>query len=295
MFIKRIFFTLLRFFLRFENFQNFTIDIMDNFCYLLEDKYIIIDKGKIGYIPEDFFHPYNDKLKVVDITKHLIIEKGKFKFELINKHLVKFDEAPGMMTIDNQTQSYDNFWKNDKMLEHYLDKSRLEFFRSVFNISSKYLKGKIIDIGCGSGDFLKIIYDHHALDCKIHGIDFSNTSIQRCKKIIPDGNFSVKNIYHLDIGNNVFDAVICMEVLEHLEKPEIAFREIRRICKNDGIIIITIPNGYLDDYVGHVNFWGKKEFNDFIGNIELIDFHYLENKLSMLFILKNRRIPFLQR
>jgi SAM-dependent methyltransferase len=42
--------------------------------------------------------------------------------------------------------------------------------------------------------------------------------------------------------NDRFDVITCIEVLEHLENPRNAFREARKLLKEDGVLLISVPN-----------------------------------------------------
>lgn len=254
---------------------------------LIGDKYIIILREREGIIKNGEFTPCDFSSQVlVNKDKNFILEKGKYKIALRDQKQLRQDEPVGMYVIDNTRESYNKFWGSEEIINCYLDKNRVLFFRKVISQCKKYIHGQTIDIGCGSGDFLRIL-NELGIDIKIHGIDFSGSAIQRCKKLLPNGNFAVGNIYKMGYADNTFDVVFCIEVLEHLESPDIAFREIGRICKKNGIIIITIPNGAYDGYIGHLNFWSESEFRDFIGNLKILDFKYLEDKRTMLFVINN--------
>lgn len=51
----------------------------------------------------------------------------------------------------------------------------------------------------------------------------------------------VSDIVNIPIKNNSFDAVMCIEVLEHLPSPELAIKEFSRIIKKKGKLILTAP------------------------------------------------------
>jgi SAM-dependent methyltransferase len=54
----------------------------------------------------------------------------------------------------------------------------------------------------------------------------------------------VSSTYHLPFKAETFDSVHLLEVLEHLENPSNALREINRVLKQDGILYCSIPNVY---------------------------------------------------
>lgn len=61
--------------------------------------------------------------------------------------------------------------------------------------------------------------------------------------IIPFRNITARmDAHHLALKDNLFDETYCFEVLEHLTSPIIALKEMRRTLKQNGKILLTIPN-----------------------------------------------------
>ena len=50
------------------------------------------------------------------------------------------------------------------------------------------------------------------------------------------------DIHNMPFENNVFDVVLCNHVLEHVKDDILALKEIRRVLKKDGKMILTTPN-----------------------------------------------------
>lgn len=250
------------------------------------NNYIVAGKKQEGVVRNGAFSPVNfETHDIIDRTKYLVVEKGKYRITSRGERTADRNDPTGMFVIDNSCDSYNKFWASDRIIERYLDSGRRAFYETIVDSCKEHFHGKIIDVGCGSGDFLSVVSKQ--INCQVHGLDFSGSSIERCRNLIPAGEFVLGDIYMTGYKANVYDVVCCIEVLEHLENPEIAFKELRRICKSGGVIIITIPNGAFDNYIGHLNFWVEQEFKAFIGGIKLISFRYVEDKRSMLFILEN--------
>ena len=62
------------------------------------------------------------------------------------------------------------------------------------------------------------------------------------KEKLPRAHLSVGDIYKLTFGDNLFDACLLMETIEHLEEPAPALAEIRRVIKPGGLLYISFPN-----------------------------------------------------
>lgn len=94
---------------------------------------------------------------------------------------------------------------------------------------------KILDIGCDGCNFEKMFKLADRND--VYGIDLSPSSNDRRIKL---KKCNIENGIPFD--DLSFDAVIMLEVIEHIEKRDFVLDETHRILKDGGILIITTPN-----------------------------------------------------
>ena len=104
---------------------------------------------------------------------------------------------------------------------------------------------RILDIGCGHGDFVKSVYIKTP---HTYGIDPDEQALSKNAII---RNKVVGTTDYLPFSNNFFDLVVSAWVLEHLDHPETAFREIYRVLKPGGLVFGVQPvkpltNAYFD-------------------------------------------------
>jgi len=92
----------------------------------------------------------------------------------------------------------------------------------------------VLDLGGGAGHFARILADY--FEC-IYLIDFAPV-IQSERIICCSGDLNRS----LPYADATFDAVVSLEVIEHLENPRLFVREIARILKVNGRCLITTPN-----------------------------------------------------
>ena len=111
----------------------------------------------------------------------------------------------------------------------------------AFRLIKKYLPnpGKVVDIGSGEGAFSQLlISEGHsvvALDLDVGKLKTPEIELRLC-----DLN---KDFVNEAFGyGEKFDAVIAIEVIEHLENPFAFVRECRKLLVDDGILLITTPN-----------------------------------------------------
>jgi ubiquinone/menaquinone biosynthesis C-methylase UbiE len=99
--------------------------------------------------------------------------------------------------------------------------------------------GSVLDAGCGEGFSLDRLRKA-GLGKDLIGIDFSKKAIAIGQKLFPDLAIKEGDIYGLDFKDNSFDLVLCTEVLEHLEDPQRALKELIRVSKK--YLLLSVPN-----------------------------------------------------
>lgn len=122
------------------------------------------------------------------------------------------------------------------------DLKRLDFI--VNNIRMEVpAKASILDIGCGNGNISLAL---GSLGYTVKGIDISETSIKNSQQRNKFSNvhFQTQDAEDLPSQNVSFDAIVCSEVLEHLQQPEKLISIIHLLLKPKGVLIVTVPNGY---------------------------------------------------
>lgn len=126
--------------------------------------------------------------------------------------------------------------------KNFEDIKRLNFISSQIETHIP-TSGKILDVGCGNGNISLHLGN---LNYQVKGIDVSEESIQYAqnRNTFSNVNFQCISAEELTVREERFDAVVCSEVLEHLEKPEVLLQTLGKLLNKNGIILITVPNGF---------------------------------------------------
>lgn len=98
--------------------------------------------------------------------------------------------------------------------------------------------GSLLDIGCADGTTTFEIYKHFP-KLKVTGIDYYKKAIDFAKKTKPGVTFIHGDAHSLPFKNGQFNVVTTIEILEHLQNPEVALKEIYRVLKKDGYLVVV--------------------------------------------------------
>ena len=103
----------------------------------------------------------------------------------------------------------------------------------------------VLEVGCGTG-----IYTVHWIKSSgmLCGLDISRGMLVRLRekieKIDSDNIFIIEgDSERMPFRNRRFDSVLSVNTVEHLDDVPAALREMRRVCRDGGKIVVSVPNG----------------------------------------------------
>jgi len=172
----------------------------------------------------------------------------------------------------------DYFSEREKTALNWIKNVGSEF---VSKILQRNQVNFVLDVGCGSGLWLTEL---KKMGFNVVGTDISKDALRRSKQVLSDVCF-------LPFGTNTFDGVIILEVIEHLNSEECSklLAEISRVCKKNGTVIISTPNGlsigrfiYGHKWIGytdptHVKFYAPKNLVQLMESFNFVDLHWITN------------------
>lgn len=153
----------------------------------------------------------------------------------------------------------------------------------------------LLDMGCGEG--------RHSIGALLEtpanviGLDLSFEDLNTAKSRLNDFDlsgcdtfcvFGVGNIKNIPIENSSLDAVVCSEVLEHVDSPKESIQELVRVLKPGGIMALSVPR-YLPELIcwklskeysktpgGHVRIFKHSQLRDLAENngLQYQSFHW---------------------
>lgn len=138
-----------------------------------------------------------------------------------------------------RTPVYPNEDKKKSRIEKILETklTQLTNWRRLAMIFHYKKKGRMLDLGCGTGSFIAQVnskgWGRYGVDPHLSEID--NRSGTNGPK------FYAKNLFDCYFPEKFFDVVSLWHVIEHISAPEKVLKEIGRILKDDGILVISTP------------------------------------------------------
>jgi SAM-dependent methyltransferase len=118
------------------------------------------------------------------------------------------------------------------LLTDYLIRRRNE-------LVSRYVRGDVLDIGCGLGTIIPFLDAGQ----RYVGIEISQEFVAYLSQRFPQRRFYSRNVDEepLGLGDEGFDTVLLVAVIEHLAHPERVLAEIQKVLRPGGFLIITTP------------------------------------------------------
>jgi len=161
-------------------------------------------------------------------------------------------QADGHITLENMSvATWYNWWTTQKF--------------------EKYLKGTILDAGCGHGSFTKSLTDYGV----VTAIDTDSHCIKKTKKLVGlqakvgYGNIE-ENSYFFGKAKR-FDSIVCINVIEHIQNDTKTVKNLISLLKPKGHLIILAPShpflhGSIDTAIGHYRRYTKSSISSLFSN-----------------------------
>lgn len=101
----------------------------------------------------------------------------------------------------------------------------------------------VLDIGCGTGVLTRQLVHHVGDSGSATGFDLSESMLGVARSCCPDATFEQGNVTKLPFEDQSFDVVISSFMLMFVPAPEKAIREMRRVLRPDGRLIVSVWQG----------------------------------------------------
>jgi 2-polyprenyl-3-methyl-5-hydroxy-6-metoxy-1,4-benzoquinol methylase len=149
-----------------------------------------------------------------------------------------------------------------KLFDNYYEK----IGRILKQIDSGY---RILEVGCAAGESSRRI--HSLLNGQyFEASEYDDRLVKKIVETNPPFKVTQESVYKMHRNDKEFDCVFLLEVLEHLENPEAALKELYRVASR--YVVVSVPNEplwstlnllrgkYVSEFgntPGHINHWSR--------------------------------------
>ena len=145
-------------------------------------------------------------------------------------------------TLEDVGRHWDNTEDYDDINEKTYSYARR--FVDGFRLSQIKKNSNVLDVCCRTGN--GSLYFGERVELKLTGMDVSRKMIKIAQSRLKEKKIKFSTVYFsklpFPLKNDEFDAVLCFETLEHMPNPEEFVREVSRVLKSNGRLILTTPN-----------------------------------------------------
>lgn len=144
------------------------------------------------------------------------------------------------MTQDKQKEVafFDSFAESQEY-NVFTDQSNLKLIQSCIEFSGFQPGMRVVDCGCGSGIFTKLVNDFGIL---ASGLDLSKGLIELARRTYPGIEFVAGDVENLPFDSESLDGVLLSGIIHHLPDPSKCAREVFRVLKPKGVFVAFDPN-----------------------------------------------------
>jgi len=180
---------------------------------------------------------------------------------------------PSLENLDKYYESEDYISHTDskrslfEKLYHFIKSIALKNKLNLIN-SLQPRKGKILDIGAGTGDFLSVAKNN---GWKTVGVEPSD----KAKAIAKSKGVSFVSVTS-ELENHSFDVISMWHVLEHVPDLDKQIKELKRLLKPTGTLIIAVPNFKSFDAKYYGKFWAAFD-------VPIHFWHFSKTAVKLLF------------
>ncbi|MFC2109657.1 class I SAM-dependent methyltransferase [Bacteroidota bacterium] len=143
---------------------------------------------------------------------------------------------------------------------------------------------KILDIGCGTGDFLKICSDNK---WEVNGVEPNKKArelaLSKCTNSVASFYETVEELKKEENIFQSFDVITMWHVLEHVPNLDETIFNLKKLLKPEGVLVVAVPNFKSYDAVYYKEFWAAYDVPRHL-------WHFSQTAIRRLFFFQNMEV-----
>ena len=161
--------------------------------------------------------------------------KANTLFGIINNRLALLQNE-----VD-QIDYWNRYWSNQDYLQNLVNSGRKGDLGEFKYLIKKYVDRNelILEAGCGPGHLVAALTEN---GYDVIGIDYESQVVEFTNKYLPQEEIIKGDVLKLDLPDQILGCYLSIGVAEHfIDGPQNLLREARRVLKNDGVALISVP------------------------------------------------------
>jgi len=174
-------------------------------------------------------------------------------------------------TIDST--NYEKFRTRNPIVVGFIDR----FYETLRSMVESIRPASVLDAGCGEGETVARLAG--SLPPRVAGVDVRDDCVSFIKRRFPRIEASRQSVYQLAFPDRSYELVLCLEVLEHLGRPDAALTELARVTERD--LLLSVPHEpwfrlgsllrgkhlrSLGNHPEHMQHWNRDSFGRFLAS-----------------------------
>lgn len=193
------------------------------------------------------------------------------------------------LAAENTPAALDAFYQHTAVLDRSYFTGRMDLYEIVADAALPYLNdgSLLVDVGCGTGELFPALRARaNGMTLHLLGLDQSRHALALARAQTPDAGFRVGDFLHADaLPWGAADVVTCTEVLEHQSDPATFLARLAKLTRPGGTLILTVPNGAVDTWEGHRNFWTAEAFTELLAPLGGVTVEHIRDGQTLLAVV----------
>jgi SAM-dependent methyltransferase len=116
-------------------------------------------------------------------------------------------------------------------------------FETAIKLGRRFTGKRVLDYGCGDGTFIAMLMSESEPPSKAVGAEVNTATVLDCQRRMSSENLAFVRTDTLSSAEHqgAYDAVYCMEVLEHVRDPEPLYHLVETVLAPGGTLVISVP------------------------------------------------------
>jgi 2-polyprenyl-3-methyl-5-hydroxy-6-metoxy-1,4-benzoquinol methylase len=175
-------------------------------------------------------------------ARHLFTAKDRLRISDVSFRVVQCESCGVWRTLPEMSEAelakfYPNDYWGGEPTREWIQASQSD--KTDFVIRCQLAGGRILDVGCGAGFFLRALNEKR---WQAYGVELGEEAAKAAAEVFGKEKIFQGTLSEAKFAEAFFDVITFWSALEHTNEPRANLAEARRILKPSGTLIVQVPN-----------------------------------------------------